>query len=296
MNRKCNCVVVLLLAVAIAGCGQKTAPNELGIVASGATVQKLAGGFKFTEGPAADAMGNIFFTDIPNNRIHKWSLDGKLSTFMENSGGANGLFFDREGNLLVCAGGRGQLVSIDPQGRVTMLADKYEGKRLNSPNDLWRHPEGGIYFTDPRYGQRDNLPQDGEHVYFLSADHKRLIRVIDDMVRPNGVIGTADGRLLYVADHGANKTYVYIINPDGTLSDKRLFAPEGSDGMTLDEQGNVYLTGKAVSVFDASGKKIETIEVPEKPSNVSFGGRDMKTLFITARTSLYSLQMRIRGM
>jgi len=296
MNRKWYGMMALLLAGTIAGCGEKTTTDKLGIVAPEAKVQKLADGFKFTEGPAVDAQGNIFFTDIPNSRIHKWSLDGKLSTFLENSGRANGLFFDKEGNLLACAGGRGQLVSIDPQGKVTVIADKHEGKRFNSPNDLWMHTKGGIYFTDPRYGRRDNLPQDGEHVYYLSGDHKRLIRVIGDMVRPNGVIGTPDGKLLYVADHGANKTYVYTIDPDGTLSDKKLFALEGSDGMTLDERGNVYLTGKAVSVFDASGKKIETIEVPEKPSNVSFGGRDMKTLFITARTSLYSLQMRIRGM
>jgi gluconolactonase len=116
------------------------------------------------------------------------------------------------------------------------------------------------------------------------------------MVRPNGVVGTPDGKRLYVADHGAHKTYVYTINPDGTLSDKKLFASEGSDGMTLDERGNVYLTGKAVSVFDASGKKIETIEVPEKPSNVCFGGEDKKTLFITARTSLYSLRMQVSGL
>lgn len=282
--------------LAVAVTIEQTATDKLSIVAPGVKAQRLAGGFKFTEGPAVDSQGNTFFTDIPNSRIHKWSLDGKLSTFLENSGRANGLFFDSDGNLLACTGGRGQLVSIDPQGKVTVIADKYEGKRLNSPNDLWRHTKGGIYFTDPRYGRRDNLPQDGEHVYYLSANHKRLIRVIDDMVRPNGVVGTAEGKLLYVADHGANKTYVYTINPDGTLSDKKLFAMEGSDGMTLDERGNVYLTGKAVSVFDASGKKIETIKVPEKPSNVCFGGKDKKTLFITARTSLYSLRMQVKGL
>jgi gluconolactonase len=288
--------MALLLAVTIAGCGERTAADRLSIVAPEAKVQKIAGGFKFTEGPAVDAQGNIFFTDIPNNRIHKWSLDGRLSTFLEDSGRANGLFFDKEGNLLACAGGRGQLLSIDPQGKVTVIADKYEGKPFNSPNDLWRHPKGGIYFTDPRYGQRNDLPQDGEHVYYLSADRKRLIRVIDDMVRPNGIIGTVGGKRLYVADHGANRTYVYIINPDGTLSDKRLFAPQGSDGMTLDERGNVYLTKNEVLVFDSAGKQIETIEVPEKPSNVCFGGKDKKTLFITARTSLYSLRMQVKGL
>jgi hypothetical protein len=140
--------------------------EESSVVAQGAKVEKLAGGFTFTEGPAADLKGNIFFTDIPNNRIHKWSLDGKLSTFRENSGGANGLFFDKNGNLLVCEGGRRRLVSIDAQGKVIVLTDKYDNKRLNSPNDLWLDPKGGIYFTDPRYGRSDDLEQ-GKAVFTL---------------------------------------------------------------------------------------------------------------------------------
>jgi gluconolactonase len=286
---------MLSLAMAMVGCEAQRAADKSAIVAPQAKVQKLAGGFRFTEGPAADAEGNVFFTDIPNSRIHKWSPDGELSTFLENSGRSNGLFFDKHGNLLACAGGNGQLVSIDPHGRVTVLAEKYQGKPFNSPNDLWRHPKGGIYFTDPRYGPRENLPQDGEHVYYLSADTKRLIRVIDDMTRPNGVVGTPDGKLLYVADHGADKTHVYTINADGTLSGKKLFAPQGSDGMALDEHGNVYLTKTEVTVYDASGNKIRTIDVPEKPSNVCFGGRDKQTLFITARASLYSLRMQVKG-
>lgn len=296
MSRNLYGLKAVLVAVAIAGCGEQKVTHPLSVVAPEAEVEKLASGFRFTEGPAADGRGNVFFTDIPNNRIHIWSVGGTLSTFLENSGGANGLFFDNTRNLLACTGGRGQLVSIDPTSRVTVLADKYDGKSLNSPNDLWRHPKGEIYFTDPRYGKRDNLPQDGEHVYCLSADRKRLIRVIDDMVRPNGIVGTPDGKLLYAADHGANQTYVYHINPDGTLSDKKLFAPQGSDGMTLDKDGNVYLTAEAVSVFNAQGNRIETIEVPERPSNVCFGGRDKRTLFITARTSLYSLGMRVEGL
>jgi gluconolactonase len=282
MNRKWVGLMVLLL-VAVAGCGKEE-------------VEKLADGFKFTEGPAADVEGNILFTDIPNNRIHKWSLDGMLSTFRENSGGANGLFFDKDGNLLACEGVNRRLVSIDPQGKVTVLVDKYDNKRLNSPNDLWIDPKGGVYFTDPRYGPRDDLEQDGEHVYYLYPNRKNLIRVIEDMIRPNGVIGTPDGKLLYVADHGANETYVYTINTDGTLSDKKLFAPEGSDGMTMDSGGSVYLTGRAVSVYDSAGNKIKTIEIPEQPANVCFGGKDKQMLFITARTSLYSVWMRVKGL
>ncbi|MHC4620336.1 MAG: SMP-30/gluconolactonase/LRE family protein [Planctomycetota bacterium] len=295
MKSKLWSVAILLAAAGITGCERQRGADEPAVVAPGAKVEKLAGGFRFTEGPAADAEGNVFFTDIPNNRIHKWSVEGKLSTFREDSGGANGLYFD-DGNLLACEGGRGRLVSIDPDGKVTALADMYEGKRLNSPNDLWKHPKGGIYFSDPRYGRREDLPQDGEHVYYLSGDGKRVMRVINDMVRPNGLVGTRDGKLLYVADHGAGKTYVYTVNADGTLSGKKLFARQGSDGMTLDREGNVYLTGEAVSVFNAGGKKIQTIDVGEKPSNVCFGGRDKKTLFITARTSLYSVRMQTKGL
>ncbi len=274
-----------------------TKPTAKSVVAPGAKVEKLSGGFVFTEGPAADAKGNVYFTDIPNNRIHVFSTDGKLSTFRENSRGANGLYFDPDGNLLACEGGGRQLVSIDPKGNVTILADNYKDKKLNSLNDLWRAPNGGIYLTDPRYGRsRDNMEQDGEHVYYLPPGGGELIRVVDDMVRPNGLIGTADGKLLYIADHGDSKTWACKVNPDGTLSDKKLFANEGSDGMTIDNEGNIYLTTDAVKVYNAKGQKIETIKIPERPSNVCFGGPDNKTLFITARTSLYSLDMRTKGL
>ena len=291
MNTKWRILVVLLSLAAAMGWSVAGAS----VVAEGAKVEKLAGGFAFTEGPAADAQGNVYFSDIPNNRIHKWSLDGKLSTFRENSGGANGLYFDRDGNLLVCEGDGRRLVSINQKGEVTVLADKYQGKKFNSLNDLWIDPKGGIYFTDPRYGNRDGMEQDGEHVYYLSPDRKKLVRVIDDMVRPNGLVGTPDGGTLYVTDNGDGKTFAYKVNPDGTLSGKKLFAPEGSDGMTIDNEGNIYLTTRAVAVYNKNGEKIEEIKVPEGPANVTFGGSDNQTLFITARTSLYSVKMRVKG-
>ena len=285
---------VLLFGVTTTSCQTETEPSEkLSVVAAHSKVEKLAGGFEFTEGPAVDTEGNIYFTDIPNNRIHKWSLDGKLTTFIGDSGGANGLFFDAAGNLLACEGGRRRLVMIDSQGKVTVLTDKYKNKKFNSPNDLWPSLKGGVYFTDPSYGNRGNLEQDGEHVYYLSPDRKTVIRLIDDMVRPNGVIGTPDGKKLFVADHGADKTYVYTINTDGTITDKKLFANEGSDGMTMDNEGNLYLTSGAVVVYNQQGEQIETIDVPERPSNVCFGGSNGKTLFITAQSSLYSIRMRV---
>jgi gluconolactonase len=265
------------------------------VVAEGAKIEKLAGGFAFTEGPAVDRDGNVFFSDIPNNRIMRWSTDGKLSTFRENSGGANGLCFDGHGNLVACEGGARRLTSIAPDGQVTVLADSYDGKKLNSPNDLWVDAKGGVYFSDPRYGNMEGLELPGFYVFYLPPDRKPLVRVIDDMVKPNGVLGTADGKQLFAADAGGGKTYVYTIQSDGSLADKKLFAEQGSDGLARDEQGNIYLTGGGINVYSAEGKKIETIEVPESPANLKFGGRDRKTLFVTARTSLYSLAMRVKG-
>ena len=291
MKMKLYILTVLLSITAATGYGGE----KESVVAPGAQVKKLAGGFSFTEGPASDVAGNIFFTDIPNNRIHKWSLGGKLTIFRKNSGGANGLYFDKIGNMLACEGGGRRLVSINPQGKVEVLAEEYQGKQFNSLNDLWIDPKGGIYFTDPRYGRRDDMQQDGEHVYYLSPDGKEIKRVINDLVRPNGVIGTPDGKILYVTDHGGGKTFRYTINKDGTLSNKKLFAPEGSDGMTIDNQGNVYLTRGGVTVYNKNGDKAEVIKVPEGPANVCFGGKDKKTLFITARTSLYSVRMRVSG-
>ncbi len=141
------------------------------------------------------------------------------------------------------------------------------------------------------------MEQDGQHVYYLYPDRKKLIRITDDLVTPNGIIGTPDGKLLYVADLGARKTYVYNINADGTLSNKKLFCSMGSDGMTIDDEGNVYLTEKGVTVFNSAGEKIEHIDIDAGwTANVCFGGSDNRTLFITAQTSLYSVQMRVKGL
>jgi gluconolactonase len=271
-----------------------------GIIAPGAKVEKLADGFEFTEGPAVDAYGNVFFTDQPNNRIHKWSTDGKLSIFHDSPGRANGLYFDKNGNLLACADLNNELWSIDMQGNVTVLVKDYNGKKLNGPNDLWEDPKGGIYFTDPFYKRpywnRGPMEQDGKHVYYLRPNRKRLIRVTDDLNTPNGIIGTPDGRLLYIADLGDQKTYVYDINKNGRLSNKKLFCSMGSDGMTIDNEGNVYLTGRGVTVFNPDGKQIEHIDIDAGwTANVCFGGEDRNTLFITAQKSLYSLQMRVKG-
>jgi gluconolactonase len=273
---------------------------DKGIFQPGAKVEKLAGGFEFTEGPTADAAGNVYFTDQPNDRILKWGVEGRLSTFMEPSGRSNGLFFDSKGNLLACADENNQLWSIDPAGKVIVLVMNYQGKLLNGPNDLWVRPDGGIYFTDPfyrrPYWKRGSMDQDRQCVYYLLPENRKLTRVADDLVQPNGITGTPDGQSLFVADIGASKTYMYSIQKDGVLANKRLFCQLGSDGMTIDNEGNLYLTGKGVTVFDRTGRQIEHIEINEPwTANVCFGGKDRQTLFITASKSLYAIQMRVRG-
>ena len=272
---------------------------EKGILAPGATLQKLAGDFSFTEGPACDARGNVFFTDQPNDRILEWSTEGKLSTFMHPCGRANGLSFDRHGNLWACADETNQLWRIDPAGKVTVVVKDYQGKLLNGPNDVWIRSTGGLYFTDPYY-KRDYWnrgPKElGEFVYYLAPDHTTLSRVIEDLKQPNGIIGTPDAKTLYVADIGAGRTYRYSIQKDGSLGDKTLFCSLGSDGMTIDNEGNIYLTGKGVTVFNKSGTQIEHIEVAEPwTANVCFGGKNRHTLFITASKSLYGMKMRVKG-
>lgn len=278
----------------------QTVESGTGIVAPGAKLTLLADGFKFTEGPASDAAGNVLFTDQPNNKILKWSVDGKLSVYKDDAGRSNGMYFDKKGNLYTCADLQNELWLIAPSGKVTVLVKDYQGKKLNGPNDVWVRPDGGIYFTDPFYKRdywnRGPMEQDGQHVYYLAPDHRRLIRVTNDLKKPNGIIGTPDGKHLYVADIEGNKIYTYTIEKDGTLSGKKLFAEMGSDGMTIDDAGNVYLVGKGVTVFNSRGEKIDSIAVP-KPwtANITFGGKDLDTLFITASDALYSIKTRVHG-
>ena len=282
----------LVFAVARAGADDLRAP--------GATVQKLASSLAFAEGATADAAGNVFFTDQPNNRIMKWSLDGQLSVFLEPAGRSNGMSFDKAGNLVACADEKNELWSIARDGKVTVIWRGYEGKNLNGPNDVWIHPSGSLYLTDPYYQRawwsHQSPPQGGQHVYRLSADRKTLTRVTQDLEQPNGIAGTPDGKVLYVSDIKAGTTYAYDIEADGSLARKRLHCSLGSDGMTLDELGNLYLTGKGVHVFDKAGKEIQVFDVPEEwTGNVSFGGPDHKTLFITASKGLYAVHLRVRG-
>jgi len=293
-----------LIAFVLFSCGTKTkeksqdkeSKSEITILKE---VEKLAGDFKFTEGPAADVQGNVYFTDIPENKIYIWTLEDSLKTYREESNGANGLYFDEDQNLWTCEGGKLRITRTSPEGEYTPIATQYNEKEFNRTNDIWINPKGGAYFTDPKYGNdQDQLPQGSMQVYYISSDNDSVSRVTEDLIKPNGLIGTPDGKTLYITDPGAEKTYQYTIENDGQLSDKKLFVEFGGDGMTIDEQGNVYLTtsGKPqVDIFSPQGELLKTIKVPEQPSNVSFGGKERNQLYITARTSLYRVKLNKSG-
>jgi gluconolactonase len=270
------------------------------VIEPGAQLEKLADGFLFTEGPSSDSKGNVYFTDQPNDRIMKWSVEGELSVFMKPCGRSNGMSFDDKGNLWACADEKNELWCISPDKNITIVASKFQEKIFNGPNDLWITRKGGIYFTDPYYKRtwwdHTIMPQQLQAVYFLSPDHKIITRVINDLVQPNGIVGTPDGKSLFVADIGGKKTWSYTINKDGSLSNKKLFCEMGSDGMTIDSKGNIYLSGNGVTIFDKNGNRIGKIAVPESwTANVCFGGRDLKSLFITASKGLYRIKMRVKG-
>jgi gluconolactonase len=297
LRRLTICVFVLCFSAAV-----PSTPAAESVVAEGATLKKVAVDYSFTEGPAADRDGNVYFTDQPSDRIVRWdAATGELTDWLKPAGRANGLYFDPQGNLIACADDKNELWSIAPDKTVIVLVKDYQSKLLNGPNDVWVRPGGGLYFTDPlykrSYWKRDPaMQQDGQHVYYLSADSKGLHRVATDLKQPNGIIGTPDGKTLYVADIGAARTYAYDIQADGSLTGKRLFCELGSDGMTIDREGNIYLTGRGVTVFGADGQERERITVPEPwTANVTFAGPDRKTLFITAGKAIYTLSMRVAG-
>ena len=266
-----------------------------GLVVAGAKVERMASGFGFLESAAADSDGALYFSDIVNERVHRWSPDTGITTFRERTGRASGLRVDHDGTLFICEMANRRLTAIDQGGRFTILADSFDGQRFNGPNDLWVDPQGGIYFSDPHYDATDTREMNGNHVYYLSPDRTTMRQVTDDLVQPNGIVGTPDGAALYIADQGAGQVWAYRPEDDGRLSDKRLFVPQGTDGLTMDERGNLYLSGQDVVVFTPAGEPITSIGVPEPPTNVTFGGPDGTTLFITARTSLYRVEMRVSG-
>ena len=273
--------------------------SQSSIIADGATVDQAGTGYSFTEGPAESQDGKVYFTDQPNDRIYVWDENEGISLWLEGTLRSNGMFFDQHGRLFTCADMYNQLGYFDADKNFHLVYEKYNDKLLNGPNDVWVAPGGGIYFTDPYYhrswwDEGRGEEQNARGVYYLSPDGD-ITRVIDDYKQPNGLVGTPDGKILYVADINDGKVWKYDIGEDGALHNKTFFAPHGSDGMTIDQEGNVYLTMGKVWVYSPKGELIEEIEIPESPSNICFGGKDKNILFITARTSVYTLKTRMKG-
>ncbi len=276
--------------------------SSTGLFAPDTKPKLISKQFEFTEGPAADNQGNVFFTDQPNNAIWKYDVNGKLSKFADSAGRSNGMYFDRQDNLITCADANNEIWCFDKKGkRKSILLKDINDKKFNGPNDLWIDAKGGIYFTDPYYQRpywtRIATELDGEKVYYLPAGSRRAKIVNAQLKKPNGIAGTRDGKYLYVADIQDNKTYKFTISANGELTNSQVLINKGSDGMTLDKQGNIYLTGsKGVYIFAPDGKQIGLIAIAEPwTANVCFGGRNGNTLFITASKAVYTLEMKVKG-
>jgi len=268
------------------------------IMAGSPRLERVATGFAFTEGPAWDGKGALYFSDIDADAVRRLQ-GGKVATYLAPSGKANGLAVDPQGALLACRGGARDLAKIEAPDHISVLAGQYQGKALNSPNDLALGPDGAIYFTDPAYGL-EGRPQEQpvEGVYRLAPDGT-LSLAVSDMARPNGIALAPGGFTLYVADSSRRVIRAYELEQDGTVGEGRDFARilDGTpDGMKVDARGNVYLAaGKAIRVHDPAGNHLGTIPVPEAAANCAFGGADGRTLYITARTSLYRIRLGIPG-
>lgn len=269
-----------------------------------ARVERVAGGFRFTEGPVwLRAEDCLLFTDIPANRIHRLTSSG-VETFREPSGHANGLTLDREDRLITCEHSNRRVTRTECDGSVSVLADSFDGKRLNSPNDVIVLKDRSIVFTDPPYGIR---PQDQEQRHqgvYRIAPSGELTLMVDDFDRPNGLAVSPDQSKLYVDDSSELRHIrVFDVEPHGVVNGGRIFAElhgpgrAAPDGIKIDESGNVFCAAaQGVWVFSSAGVHLGTIRTPEKPSNCSFGGIDSKTLYITAETSIYSVRVRCAGL
>lgn len=300
MFKKCQIVFTALLAVSSALHAADAIPG----IGPAGPVKTIQEGFAFTEGPAWDGNANLYFSDIPNARIHRLDADGKVSTFTDKSGYSNGLMFNAEGELVGCEMD-GQVVAWNVESNTRrILADKYNGNRFNAPNDLVIDRQGGIYFTDPHYRAPEPLPQGKRSVYYIALQGE-VMRVIEDLPAPNGILLSLDEKTLYVLPSEDAQMRAYTVESPGQVGSERIFcrvkqADEngngGSDGAALDQRGNLYLTtALGVQVFSPDGELLGIIEVPQHPANVTFGGPDMKTLFVTARTGLYAIPMEVAG-
>lgn len=296
---------LVLLLVVIANSARAEIDSSL--IAPDSKVQKLAGDMKFTEGPVwLPAQQTLVFSDIPNSQLMQWKA-GSLSVFRPSEQ-ANGNILDLEGRLISCQHAARNLVRTEADGSITVLADKYDGKRLNSPNDVAVKSDGTLWFTDPPWGLTGPAELPGHWVFRLDPATGKVEPVVKDLAMPNGINFSPDESRLYIADTGGHTKHpdpafhklpggihCYEVNQSGLLGKKLFTIEQGSDGMTVDQQGNLYTTHGGVVIYNADGQLLEKIEVPEGPANVTFGGADYQTLFITAKTSLYSVRMRNAG-
>lgn len=326
-------LTLTVFALILSGCGRPSPELQVkggeieridpaldAIIPSPATIEKLADGFGFTEGPVWSREGYLLFSDLPANAIFKWTPGGTATLFRKPSGydgtdapegahiGSNGLTFDSEGRLVICEGGNGRITRLEPDGSVTVLAANYEGKRLNSPNDIVSSSDGSFYFTDPPYGLvgQDDSPKkelDFNGIFRL-ADGKLQV-LYKELTRPNGLAFSPDGKYLYASNSdGARKIWMrFEVQPDGTIANGTVFhdatqetEPGAPDGIKVDQEGNLYCTGPGgVWIFTPEGKHLGTIKPPEIPSNCAWGDADGKTLYMTARTGIYRIRLNIEG-
>lgn len=287
----------ILIILSLVMCSVLLASNSKELIAENAKLELIFDQFAFTEGPASDTLGNVYFTDIPDNTIYVYTKNNDLQVFMRDVPG-NGLAFDNKEKLIVCGhnGGR-NIYAIDILTKEkTTLIEEFSNQKFNSPNDLWIDAQNGIYFTDPRYGKRDNMELNTEQVYYLSPDRSKVIKVTEDLRRPNGIYGIDNGEKLLIADNEAGIVYIYNVKKDGSLTGKKKFiVNERVDGMTVDQYGNIYITSENVKIYNNKGLLIEEIKTPEHPTNVCFGGADFKTLYITERKKVYKIKMNVMG-
>jgi len=277
-----------------------------------APVEKIASGCVFTEGPVWNSReGSLTFSDIPGQTLYRWTEGGGQTVLRSPSGGANGNTLDRQGRLVTCEHANRRVSRTAADGSVETIASHFDGKRLNSPNDVIPCANGDLIFTDPPYGLRQPdgsfAPQEVlfNGVFRWSARDGSLRVLVDDFVRPNGLVLTADESRLYICDTQLHHVRVFDVAADGSLADGRVFADVSRedligrpDGMKIDSEGNLYVTAntpEGVWVYDPSGRHLGFIGVAESPANCAWGGQDWRTLFVTAQTSVYRLRMKVAG-
>ena len=278
-------------------------PKFSELIAGDAKLETVATGFGFTEGPMWDPDGFLYVSDETINKIFRVYPNGKKEDVIA-LGDPDGNTFDRRHRLIDCASVLRAIIEVTPDGKYKVLADRYEGKRLNSPNDVIVGPDGALYFTDPTLdlvaGEKQEIPFQG--VYRL--DDRGNVRLLTrDLMQPNGLAFSPDGKKFYVDDDEQRNIHVYDVSPEGTLKNGRVFGAEPGekqdgvpDGIKVDDEGNLFITGpKGIWVWDANGNHLGTIVMPEQPANLTWGGPQYSTLYITATTSVYRLETRTRG-